>query len=83
MGRGVDYGLSPGGLSASQFETGTTPTAGQPEFFYDATVSTLFWDQDGSDGGSVAIATFTTPVTLTNSDFLILLREMLMPHVHS
>lgn len=63
-----DYGLSTGQLSSNHFEAGTVATLGTPEFLYDASSATLYWDSDGAAGGAVSIATFEQPVDLHASD---------------
>ena len=51
---------------------GAGATHNHAEFVYDASKKTLFWDSDGV-GGAAAVAgtAFSTAVTLTHSDFMI------------
>ena len=66
---GSDYGLEPGPLDADHLQFGSAASLGHAQFLYDADLKTLYWDADGLAGGSVAIANFTTAVTLTAGDF--------------
>ncbi len=69
----ADYGLSAGALSASNLVFGAAATDAHAEFIYDAAKKTLLWDADGVGGAAaVAVATFSTAVTLTAADFVIL-----------
>jgi Ca2+-binding RTX toxin-like protein len=67
-----DYGLPAGPLAPDRFETGSAPTTGHAQFFYDTSADTLYWDANGMAGGSVAIATFGPAVTLSHTDFVVI-----------
>jgi Ca2+-binding RTX toxin-like protein len=67
-----DYGLPAGPLAHAMLVLGVAATDAHAEFVYNAANATLYWDPDGVGGaGPVAVATFSTAVVLTSSDFLI------------
>ena len=69
----ADYGLAVGALDAGNLVFGTAATDSHAEFVYDAAHKTLLWDADGVGGvAAVQVATFTTAVTLSAADFMIL-----------
>jgi Ca2+-binding RTX toxin-like protein len=69
----TDYGLAAGALDPSMLVLGPSAIDAHAEFVYDAVKKTLFWDADGAGGAAgVAVVTFSTAVTLSASDFLIL-----------
>jgi len=75
--RGGDYGLAAGALDPGRFTANATGAADSPsgtgQFVYNTKTRTLLWDADGSGGSAgVAIATFSTLVTLGSSDFLVI-----------
>ncbi len=71
--RAADYGLATGPLAAANLVFGAAAVDAHAEFVYDAAKKTLLWDADGVGGAAaVAVTTFSTAVTLTASDFLIL-----------
>ncbi len=69
----ADYGLTAGELDPANLVLGPAATHAHAEFVYDAAKKTLYWDADGFGGAAaVAVATFSTAVTLTAADFVIL-----------
>jgi Ca2+-binding RTX toxin-like protein len=68
---GSDYGLPAGALDPSLLVFGPKAADHHAEFVYDAAKKTLYWDADGVGGeGQVAVASFSTAVTLTSGDFI-------------
>ena len=69
---GADYGLAPGALDPGNFIVGSKAIDGHAEFVYNAATNTLKWDADGVGGAAaITVATFTTNVGLTASDFVV------------
>jgi hypothetical protein len=67
-----DYGLAPGALDPSNFVVGPAAVHNHAEFVYTASSHTLKWDPDGVGGAAaITVATFTTNVGLTASDFVV------------
>ncbi len=71
--KGSDYGLSVGALDPGSLVFGAAAIHAHSEFIFDAAKKALLWDADGVGGAAaVTVATFSTAITLTASDFLIL-----------
>jgi len=69
-------GLLPlGALNAANFTLGTAATGAVPQFFYNTTTDTLFWDADGSGAiKSAIIATFgSTPSLILNAADIVII----------
>ncbi|MBX6323979.1 MAG: calcium-binding protein, partial [Rhodospirillaceae bacterium] len=70
---GSDCGLAAGTLDPDWFESGATATRPHAEFLYDAAARALLWDPDGAGAAdATTIATFTTAVGLSHTDFVVL-----------
>jgi hypothetical protein len=60
-----------GPLDPSMLVFAAKATDHHAEFVYDALKKTLYWDADGTGGaGQVAVAGFSTAVTLSSGDFV-------------
>jgi Ca2+-binding RTX toxin-like protein len=69
---GADYGFAPGHtLTASEFTAGSAASGASPQFIWDASTHTLYWDDDGTGSdAAIAIAGFNGTPTVTASDFV-------------
>ena len=65
--------LAPGALAAGAFVAGNTALDADDRILYDATTGEIFYDADGSGGGSGAIlfATVNPATAITNLDFFV------------
>ena len=68
---GTDFGLAAGALDPSGFEVSTAAGLGHAEFFFDSAGNTLYWDDDGIAGASIAVAVFSNGAVLSAADFVI------------
>ncbi|MGC1269599.1 MAG: hypothetical protein WA842_03270 [Croceibacterium sp.] len=69
----VFAGLTPGGLAATAFATGSAAAEGDDRIIYNPQTGALLFDEDGTgSGAAVQFALLPTELALSASDFLVI-----------